>query len=411
MTILKPVRWLKRGGATPIAGSPIAFASMDGGQGPAARGTLLLPRDIDDELQSELATEIKSLLKAGVIDLGDEEFLVLEEQFTRLGTSETRVRRSFLARLRIAGEGAAKVLQHEKVFAHAIADRVRVNLETRLSIAPLLLTYRDVSGDVERVLSAATPRGDYVDTMGVRVRVSALRAMDANESLSRALAGLSFVIADGHHRYAAAVQTVDALDAANARSASDDEAYVLALLVEETDPGLVIEPTHRLLHGIEGFSFEALLAKISRWVSAQSADRLEAPQSGAVLAVLPGGARWLLRPKGPEVMREHPVVSASAPACHGLDVAWLHAVIIKGALGLEPGTPAWRAHVRFLTGELRPELVAQVAKGNALFVVASPPPGVIRAVAEAADTLPQKSTAYHPKAPAGLTLHFLGADL
>lgn len=403
MRKLLPVPWFVRGAVAEAPGVAPAVLPLSEGAGRVALG---LPRDIDDEEQAEFAAQIRALLRGGALAVGGEEFVLLEETFPRVGTAERRTRRCLLLRLRVAGSGAATVLRHEKVFERAIADRVRVNLEARMSMAPLLLTYRDAGGAVARVLEAAEPRGAFVDASGTHVRVL---GFGDGEALAQALEGLSFVIADGHHRYAAAVQTHASLVAEGSPSA-EDAAFVLAALVEEADPGLVIEPTHRVVSGLANFSFDALVEDISPWVRVTPAEPEAEPAPGRVLAVVPGRGDFIFALRDPSAPA-HPNVAASARASHGLDVTWLQGVVIRAALGLEPGTPAWRDHVRFLTGEFRPELRDLARDAHVLFALAAPPPGIVRAVAEAHDTLPQKSTAYHPKAPAGLSLHHLGALL
>src|SRR5262245_32203912 len=104
----------------------------------------------------------------------------------------------------------------------------------------------------------------------------------------RTLAEQPVVIADGHHRYSAALEFRDRLR----RSFPDDdpdlpENFVLACFVRAEDPGLIAMPTHRVVPaGGDGKApgVKSLLAALSKWFDIQSFD-LPAGSEGQVAPV------------------------------------------------------------------------------------------------------------------------------
>src|SRR2546425_4920581 len=71
-------------------------------------------------------------------------------------------------------------------------------------------------------------------------------------------------IADGHHRYETALNFRDKQRHAHSEAPPDAAFnYVLMLLVDVQDPGLIILPTHRVLHDLEGFDAPAFARRLA----------------------------------------------------------------------------------------------------------------------------------------------------
>ena len=77
-------------------------------------------------------------------------------------------------------------------------------------------------------------------------------------ALQEDFAGRKLYIADGHHRYETALRYRDHCQAENRYEPGAD--YVMMMLADMEDPGLVVFPTHRLVRGLENFNEEELLA-------------------------------------------------------------------------------------------------------------------------------------------------------
>ncbi|MEZ4255291.1 MAG: DUF1015 family protein [Polyangiales bacterium] len=411
MSAIRPVRILERRSfeeplGLSVGARPLAEAEDD--DGPLR---LLLPPDMNDEQLRALGADVRALAEAGVFALGESAYLSIEQRFVARCGGAKLARWGVLAMVRVVGEGAQAVLPHERTFPHATLDRVQAFDETGLMIAPILLTFDAAADGVAELHARATDLGGWAGVDGVETRVGRFAAKDG--AAFEAMVGeRPLVIADGHHRYQAAVRHYEELVAKGAtEDVLERASYVPALLVCESDPGLVIDPTHRLVCGVADFDADAFLDALAPWVDVS--DTVGAPGGGTgtrnegVLLVFRGGRQVRVRPKAEAVLRTHPALASRSAASLAVDVAWLHEVVVRGALGLEPGSDAWKQHIRFLVGEADAGVLETVSNANVLMVVRATAMAEVRAVAAAGEFLPQKATAFFPKAPAGLVAHFV----
>ena len=76
-------------------------------------------------------------------------------------------------------------------------------------------------------------------------------------------------IADGHHRYETACNYRDELAAAGKLRPTDSANGVLMMCVGMNDPGLIVQPTHRLFRGLPDLTAEELAEKLGDHFSTQ----------------------------------------------------------------------------------------------------------------------------------------------
>ena len=187
-------------------------------------------------------------------------------------------------------------------------------------------------------------------------------------------------------------------------------------LVAFDDPGLVVLPTHRLVSGVSPEGVSGLAAALVTVFDVEEA-RDTGAASEMVASLLTGGepylfvlyeGRRLLRVSGGEGVRSQ-LPAGRSEAWRSLDLAALHGLVLGRALGV----PAERTeeHVAY-TRDVEGALV-QVGAGRAQLACFVRPTGVrqLRAVADAGDKMPQKSTYFYPKFPAGLVFNRLDVRL
>jgi uncharacterized protein (DUF1015 family) len=221
------------------------------------------------------------------------------------------------------------------------------------------------------------------------------------------------VVADGHHRYETAVSYCDAMRMKNpAHSGKEPYNFTPMFFTNVHDPGLVILPTHRVVHGLDSFDEEDLLHALSVQFSLEVCESPEAlrralGQEGrrAFGLVLRTSPRYLLlRWRG----KAAPAGKAGEPpVVAGLDVSILHTMILERMLGLTEEMQAQKLHLHYVRNSS--EAVAAVAGGEAqaAFLMNPPTMDQVRMVAEAGSTMPQKSTYFYPKLLSGLVNYSL----
>ncbi len=287
----------------------------------------------------------------------------LEEEFVGPdGVSRTRA--GLVARVRLEPYEAGIVLPHERIFPAQSERRLELLRATRTKLSPVLALHDGPPPpppagrpDLEADLGGSTARLWRVDDPGrIAEAVATVRA--------------PLVIADGHHRYDAALRF-------HREEGSAETSHVLAVLVSARDDGLTIFPTHRLVEG-------------------------EPPRLNGDLRLtrVPGGTREGLA-RLEALGRDHPafvvvsasgVVLAEAPVAgdpvERLDVA----AVDRLALERVAFTP-------FLA-----DAEAAVASGRAgaALLVRAPTVADVQEIARSGRTMPQKSTYFYPKLASGL---------
>lgn len=303
-----------------------------------------------------------------------------EHDFTLGGARATRHGVFVALRLYAATENV--VLPHERTFPKAKADRLELLRATRTNTSPI---FGMVSGVVMRALdpTKATPAGEA--RLGDdEHRLRRLGDPHAIAAFVHAMRDERVYIADGHHRYETA------LTYANERGAPDGspERCVLTYLCALDDPGLRILGTHRVVTGGRA----AIDAAVALAFTATSIDRaaLERDKPGIVIAR--DGELTRLDPRA-DADR-----SALPAAWRDLPVAIAEEILLRGAR--DAG-----AEVAYEHDTAR--AIERARGGTVAVLIRAVDPQTLRAVADAGERLPQKTTYFYPKVPTALVIRSL----
>jgi uncharacterized protein (DUF1015 family) len=165
-------------------------------------------------------------------------------------------RRGFIALGRVEDYSAQVVFRHEQTLAKPKADRLDLLRATRVHYEQLFLLYED-AGQIDSLIASASgaqPTINVTDEYGVAHRVWQISDAAVIASVQKAMRDQELVIADGHHRYETALNFRNESRAAAGKT--DDHApyeYVMMTFVNMNDPGLLVLPTHRVVHSLESF--------------------------------------------------------------------------------------------------------------------------------------------------------------
>ena len=360
---------------------------------------LILPEAaVAEEKYAQAAARLAEWRKAGVLqaDPGPSVYVVAQDYTLPSGERRTRV--GMLAAVSAEPYDTRRVKPHEKTHSGPKADRLALLRETRTGLESIFLLAPDLDRGLTRALvevtTAAPAARGTLDGVDHRLWVV---TGDAGEQLARRASAGALYIADGHHRYETAVAY------AREHPAAD---RVMAFIVSAHDPGLVVLPTHRVIYGA-GRDVSHLVEQWKLWFevtpSGLAADPVaylaRAGQSSpACFVALPeGGLTLVLRANAP--LDDIPGLGTN-PALRALDVAVIEPLVVKQILGAGTSTPTLT-----YTPDAKAALDA-VHKGHAAAAVLLNPTKVsqVVAVADAGEVMPQKSTYFVPKVPAGLVL-------
>ena len=343
----------------------------------------------------------------------------------RLKSAEQHERFGFFSRLRLEDFSSGKVLPHEKTLASAKADRLALQRACRANLSSIFGLYTAPGfslADAARETLREIPWADFTDGAGVRHRLWQMRDPASQQLLERLLADRTVYIADGHHRYETALRYRDEMRAEAGDKRFDGAPdrpfdYVLAYLVNMDEPGLVVLPTHRLLRDLPIATADFLerlracfeIEPIAHSRGAHALfERLAAPSGERRIGMaLRGEAAWfVLRTRdGDNDGRLH-----GSTALRRLDVTLLHGLVLEGPRSIL----LLDAHHEAEAGRLvytkdGEEALARVESGEfaASFLLNSTRVAEVRAVSEAGETMPEKSTYFYPKIATGLVFNSL----
>jgi uncharacterized protein (DUF1015 family) len=350
-------------------------------------------------------------------------FYRYDQTFTPPGGGAAKLTRTgFLALVKLAAFSERVVLPHERTLSGPKEDRLKLFRATKANLSPGFMLYRDPRGDLDAPLREAELIAEYDTPDDVHHGLHRVRAASAIRAIVEGVARGSLLIADGHHRYETALRYSEEVDRAAGQARPHPRAehrFFMTFLVNGDDPNLVVFPTHRHVHSLSSFSFDALLRQAA---STFSADELEGGASvQAILGALKGaGARGpsvaaagadgrvaILTLRGDADLDHHPTLGAKPPVLRKTDVTVLHSGILEHVLGITPEAQAAKTNLAYPQDAGAALKSLRDGWGNVLFVMNATPVAQVRAVAESGEVMPQKSTFFYPKVPTGLAIHTL----
>ncbi len=362
------------------------------------------------ELYEQAADQLRAWLADGTMVRDDAPAVyVYHQAYTYAGVPY--VRKMFFARLKIEPFGTGSVFPHERTFGGPKEDRLRLTQATCANLSPIFGLYQDASNTVAGLLEKSLPDEPLaVGTLDeVQNRLWAVTASDTIAEVQRLLADKAIYIADGHHRYGTAGMYRDWLIEQQGPLPEDHPAnFVLCVFCAMEDPGLLILPTHRVLPGV---TVTAEMLKHHEPVEVAHLLVERADEVPAALAKFGPQAvgMWNTREKGFFMVRPlradllDPLEPDHCEAWRRLGLTFLHAYLIERFI--VPECCAGSApEVRYLKAADDAIRAAQDTGGTA-FLMQPSTMEELRAVCQAGEVMPQKSTYFYPKLASGLVVN------
>jgi uncharacterized protein (DUF1015 family) len=332
-----------------------------------------------------------------------------------VGTGERRyTRKGFFALIQLSPFADRVVLPHEHTLSGPKVDRFKLIETTRAHFSEIFALYRDPRGEAEAALDRATTGTPDVDTRtpdGCRHRLWVITDAGTIAAVVASLASKQVMIADGHHRYETMVAIRDALRPSNAAPGSSQADFGPMFFARAEDPGLLVLPTHRMVHGVGESALDGLADRCQPWFHVE----LGAEQDAVAISerLRREGERAVSfavrRPERAQTLwlrlRDDADLSQLGPPTLGcLDVSVLHGLILGPLLGIGAEAMAKQQNLTY-SHELG-ETLARVSSGavQAAFIMNATKVHQVLDACEAGFVLPQKSTYFQPKLATGLVM-------
>ncbi|HEY2114741.1 MAG TPA: DUF1015 domain-containing protein [Candidatus Angelobacter sp.] len=340
------------------------------------------------------------------------------QTFTVPGTRELAERRGLIALARLHDYEDGVVFRHEQTLAKPRADRLNLLRATRAHFGQIFMLYSDPKDEIGALLKKKTeedPDTSLLDEYETLHRVWRIHDPALIQAVQQRMRDKKLLIADGHHRYETALAY---RNERRAQSGSSDPnapyEFVMMTLIPMESRGLVILPTHRIVHGLPTFDRERMLEAAGQFFEIDRIDLRTESRSATTLlgqAGENGTAFVAVTRQGPYLMRAKKNAVQDAlgrvPSLQReLDVVQLHRILLERVLGISEEAVRNQENVRYERDAF--EAISWVRQGaNVAFLMNPAKIEQVRDIAFGGEVLPQKSTDFYPKLLSGLAIYAL----
>jgi uncharacterized protein (DUF1015 family) len=370
-----------------------------------------------DNRYTRSAALLEEWLNEGVLVPDEKPALYWCREEYRTPGGGNAVRDGFFAALELVEFSAGIVLPHEHTSPGPKADRLALMAETEANLSPIFCLYSDPDHEINTLVQERIAReadASASDEAGTKHSLWVIDDAELIEAVGTFMAARTLMIADGHHRYETALAYRDQERQREGNKAPHLRDLMMVYLSNTDNPGMAIFPLHRLISGLSAETISNLVARLETSFSVEeisSEAGMEELQRRMAehgrthnsfgMHVAATNSYYLL-----VANQAKPMLAAGeeglSPAYRCLDAAVLDRVILADLLDIRPGGINEAVDVRFVErAEMSPEEFAQ-ADHQVMILLNATTMDEVKAVSEAGEKMPKKSTYFYPKPVTGL---------
>ncbi len=332
--------------------------------------------------------------------------------------NETRTMNGFFVLLRLDPDYEV-VKAHEKTLSKPKADRLDLMRACKANLEPIQLLYMDNNDTIRKMID------ECIDTPILNIKgydgfMHKLWKVEDELLISKIVDELSnevLFIADGHHRYQTAINFADEMK--KKTNVSDEGApfnYRMVILANIFDEGLAILPTHRFIK-MPNLDLDDLLQKLQEYfvVEEKTIEKTDndydrvgkriiseiATEGEHKFALYSNKKYYVLTLKDEKVMDEF--AKDRSEIWRRLDVSILHKVILEHILGINEDN--LEDHVKYTRVDGEAIQFVEEGRFDISFLMNATKIDELKAIAQAGEHMPQKSTYFLPKMLSGLVMY------
>lgn len=372
----------------------------------------------DESGYANTALRLRQWIAQGVFVRDDTpSFYIYEQEFV-LNSFGLRKRTGFVALVRLEEFEKRVIFPHERTMPKYSLDRLELLRATRANLEQIFCLYNDPQRTIDALLEAykrpETELFAFTDRHGVTHRLFRLSDEEAIAHIRKVLNPRTLIIADGHHRYETCLMyRRERREVLGDPLEEIPEDYTMMFLVNIHNPGLLILPTHRLVHDLPEDRLVDFFEKCRAYFEVRffpderaMEDFLQEAPPFTIGVYERKNERWgTITLKDPRIMDER---LGEENVNRHLDTTILHELVFREILGLNREGQGESEFVDYLRGTKDVFAIAREENKYQLVFVMRPTPieQVERAVAKF-QRMPQKSTYFYPKAWSGLVFRML----
>jgi uncharacterized protein (DUF1015 family) len=334
-----------------------------------------------------------------------------EHTFTYQNTRKRRL--GFIACVRLEPWENKIIFPHENTVPGIKSDRLDLMRACAANFSPLLGLYEDLGQKVTKLLTSQASRKPAIDftEAGETHKLWVANEPELVQRVCHFLASRTIYIADGHHRYETALAYRDERQQ-ETLSGKGNEAFnfIMMTLVSFSDPGLIVLPVHRLVHNLSSKAMTQFRGNLETLFEVESVPLGETglPEIGGaitrVLGLEPGTVIALKLRQSSSLKEMMP--EGHSEAYKRLDVSIVQHLVIDKLTALDKSSS-----VAYTSNIVEAHQLVESGECQLAFLLNPISVTTIKAIADANDKMPGKSTYFYPKLPTGLVINRLEGTL
>jgi len=312
-----------------------------------------------------------------------------------------------------------QVKAHERTLSKPKADRLNLMRACHANLEPIQLLYIDETNLIGNKINNVIQK-PIIAVKGYDGFSHKLWQIDDKEIISFVTSKLkeeTLFIADGHHRYQTAINYANEIrEKTGEKNDHFPYNYRMVILVNMFDEGLSILPTHRLIK-MPKLNFKEFIDKLNIYfnVEEKEIDDNEKDFESIGKSIMKNiftknehkfalyckDKYYILTLKDEKIMDE--IAGNRSLTWRRLDVSILHKIILEKILGINEKNI--EDHVKYTRVDGEAIQLVDEEKFNFSFLMNATKIKELKAVADANEHMPQKSTYFLPKMLSGLVMY------
>lgn len=377
----------------------------------------------DDDEYSNRYIRSRNILnewfESGILGCFDEPSIYVYGQEFTLKNGRTLFCKGVMCLVKLEDFENGVILPHEDIMQRERNDRYNLIDATGANFSAVYALYNDSDSTVTDAVNSVTvstpPETEFV-AGDARQRLWKITDDETVSKIQNAFEDKTLFIADGHHRYAAALSYRNMMRDKNPyHTGNEPYNYIMMFLCDIHDPGLVVFPTHRLVKNVLEYDENDVIARLKEDffvekipLSKEAGEEIEihlSQNTGKKIFAMYTGKEYYysLILKDLETAKAAHPDKSDAYAC--LDVTVLHSLVLEKIFNIDKESmQAGRSLVYTRDfGE-----AGEMAKSPSVWCAFFLNPTKIEEICDIAlahETVPPKTTYFYPKIITGLIMN------
>lgn len=361
---------------------------------------LILPKT-----HNEASSLFTKWQKDGILQKDLKPAVYVYEQEYEYPAGITNTRRGFIVLLELQSFSKDTVMPHERTFSKVVKDRSSLLASCKTNLEQIFILYSGVNLDN---LVPENLRVNFKDEFGITHRLWPIEDEGSIKGIQESMKNAKLFIADGHHRYEAALlhKETQKESLGNKYNGREGFNYRMATFVDVASKGLTILPTHRVLKEVPNLDNRRFIAELEKYFIVKK-DFSGVSKKPHTFGVYLGEDNYYTLILKDNISLDKLLnISRPRPWLY-LDVNILHLLILKHIMGIDTHNASEELNVLFLREKDEAVNMVRNKMARVAFILNPTRIEEVKEIVSLSEVMPHKSTDFYPKLLSGLVMRSL----